>query len=111
MYEYRQIIYRLQQGQKARAIHRDGLANREKIKDIKKIADLQGWLSPGAILPDEVVLQNFFAKRAKQEQSLKVAPYRELIKAWVQQGVQAKTIHQHLRDNYGFSGTYKGLNL
>ena len=39
MHEYRQIIYRLQKGQTIRAIAREGLASRDKIKEIKQVAE------------------------------------------------------------------------
>lgn len=108
MYEYRQIIYRLQQGQKVRAIAREGLANRDKIRAIKKIAEENGWLSQGVILPDEKNLLDFFtAKKIKNQP--KVAPYTDAIEGWVKQGIQAKVIHRHLKDTHGFEGAYNGV--
>ena len=52
MHEYRTIIYRLQQGQTIRAIQRDGLAGREKIKAIQAVAMQQGWLDQTGTIPD-----------------------------------------------------------
>ena len=63
MYEYRQIIYRLQQGQTIRAISREGLASRKKIKEIKEIAVEKNWLLPGVSIPDELGLQSFLSKK------------------------------------------------
>lgn len=61
MYEYRTIIYRLQQGQTIRAIQRDGLAGREKIKAIQEVARQQGWLDSSVTIPDEAELVTLFS--------------------------------------------------
>ena len=109
MYEYHQIIYRLQQGQTVRAISRDGLAGRDKIRAIKQIATQQGWLSPGYILPDEKTLSSIFYKSVPSQQESKSAPHAEMIKSWSAQGIEAKVIYQHLKDNYGYIGAYNSI--
>ena len=48
MYEYRQIIIQMHLGYKDREIARTGLAGRKKCKDIRTIAELQGWLNTNA---------------------------------------------------------------
>lgn len=109
MYEYHQIIYRLQQGQTVRAISRDGLASTDKIRTIKQIATQQGWLSPGYILPDEKTLSSFFYKNVASKQESKSAPHVKMIKSWSAQGIEAKVIYQHLKDNYGYAGAYNSI--
>lgn len=108
MYEYRQIIYRLQQGQKVRTMAREGLANREKIRAIKKIAEENGWLAKDVILPDEKTLLDFFSKKSAKTQS-KVVQYAEVVNTWVKQGIQATVIYQHLKEVYGFEGAYSSV--
>ena len=109
MYQYGQIIYRLQQGQRVREISRDGLASRDKIKAIKQIAEDQGWLSPSATLPDEKALGNIFNKSTGLKQESKSAPHADMIESWSAQGIQAKVIYQHLKDNYGYTGAYNSI--
>lgn len=106
MYEYRQIIYRLQKGQSARSIARDGLASRTKVKEVHVIAKQRGWLAPTAELPDEQTLANVFAHTMPQHQTSKVQAYADLVEQWVKEGVNAKVIHQHLVDEYQFPGAY-----
>lgn len=108
MYEYRQIIYRLQQGQKVRTMAREGLANRDKIRSIKTIADQNGWLEKDAILPDEKTLCTVFNKKNTPQLS-KLTPYTEIIMPWITQGIQAKVIHRHLQTAYGFNGAYSAV--
>jgi transposase len=109
MHEYRQIIYRLQKGQTIRAIAREGLASRDKIKEIKQIAEREGWLFQEALLPDEKKLCSFFDKVFSPKQESKATVHAEIITSWLQQGIQARVIHQHLKDNYAFEGAYSSV--
>jgi len=112
MYEYRSIIYRLQQGQSIRSIHRDGIAGREKIRAVQAIAKQNGWLEPGCSLPEENSLVALFSKIPKTGPigSLsKAEPFKGLIQTWMAQGVQGSTIYNHLRTNHGFSGSYDSI--
>ena len=109
MYEYRQIIYRLQQGQKVRAMAREGFANRDKIRSIKKIAEENGWLDKDALLPDEKTLVDFFQKRTDRTRSKIAQQHGEIVNNWVKQGIHATVIHQHLKEVYGFEGAYNSV--
>jgi len=109
MYEYRQIIYRLRRGQKIRAIAKEGLAGRDKIKEIKVVSTEYGWLDPDAALPADTKLHEIFGQRPTPQQTSKVDPYAELIERWVQEGIQAKVIHQHLQSQHGFEGAYNSV--
>lgn len=112
MYEYRKIIYRLQQKQSIRAIQRDGIAGFRKIKAIKEIADQKGWLAPTAILPDDHELASFFSNvtHAGHAGLLSLAlPFESSIKKWVEEGIQASTIYQHLITNHGYQGSYNSV--
>ena len=109
MHEYRTIIYRLQQGQTIRAIQRDGLAGREKIKAIQTVAMQQGWLDQTETIPDEAALADLFSKIPKtgQKGSLsKAEPFKELLQKWLNEGIQASTIYNYLCSHHGYIGSY-----
>ena len=53
MHEYRTIIYHLQQGLSVRIISKKGLAGRNKINEVKKLAEIKGWLDKKSQLPDD----------------------------------------------------------
>ena len=106
MYEYRNIIYRLKEKQSARAIARDGLASRTKVDEIKAIAKRQGWLLPGAKLPDDAALAEILEQKPASQQPFKADVFADEIKPWVESGIQASTIHQHLVRRYQFTGAY-----
>jgi transposase len=112
MYEYKSIIYRLQQGQTVRSIQRDKLAGRDKIKEIQTFANQQGWLVKDCPLPDEAELKRLFSKTSQSRQNgtqSAAEPFKEKIELWVSQGVQASTIHAHLSANHQFTGSYDSI--
>jgi transposase len=109
MYEYRQIIYRLRQGQGVRTIARDGLAGRDKVREIKEVSTLHGWLDPTSPLPEDVRLHEVFVQASKPGQPFKAAPYEDFIRRWVNEGVQGVVIYQHLQSQYAYEGSYNGL--
>jgi transposase len=110
MYEYCQIIVRLRQGDTLRGIAQSGLANRKKVRVIRKIALQQGWLDLKNEVPDDQTLSQFFHRlhRSSPTQST-VLPYKEQVEAWVKQGIQASTIHAALQRQHGFNGSYDAV--
>lgn len=56
MYEYRNILDRLEETKIARNIARDVLTSRIKADEIKAISKRQGWILPKAKLPDDAML-------------------------------------------------------
>ena len=109
MYEYRQIIYRLRRGQTIRAIAKEGLAGREKVTQINQVSHEYGWLDPDTPLPTDARLHEIFGPRVAPQQQSKALPYADLIERWVQSGVQAKVIYQHLQSQHGFEGAYNSI--
>lgn len=108
MYEYRSIIYRLQQGESARIVAKLGLAGRHKIADIKKEAERQGWLIPGAVLPNETELGQLFEHPSYQPEA-KSERYKSEIMGWLSEGITGKAIFGHLVTQYHYTGSYVNL--
>ena len=52
MYQYRQVLVRMRQGDSDRAIARSRLMGRKKMVQLRVIAQERGWLAPEAALPD-----------------------------------------------------------
>ena len=53
MYQYRQILHLMRQGQSDRLIAKTNLAGRPKCRVIRTIAVQQGWLNSEHPLPDD----------------------------------------------------------
>lgn len=110
MYEYRNILVRMRQGDSDRALAKAGLIGRPKAKALRAVATFQGWLDPGTPLPDDPVLAEVLTQaKATQQASSCVAPYRSVVKLWAEQGIQCRTIHQALVRQHGFTGSYSSV--
>lgn len=109
MYEIRQIIFRLRQGDSIRGIARAELADRKKIRKVHQVAIQQDWLNRKKELPtDEELLKFFKSKKIISPQSL-IGPYQEKIEEWFNRGIQASTIHAALQREHHFTGGYNAV--
>lgn len=110
MYQYRQIIVRMRQGESNRAIVRSKLAGRHKLRDIRVIANAQGWLGSAYPLPDDATLSLAFKEivepEAHKSQVSKAKPFESEIKAWLCQGITSIVIYNTLVRKHSFKGSY-----
>lgn len=110
MYQYRQVIHRMRQGQSDRAIAKTKLMGRLKCATVRSIAQTKGWLGNGP-LPEDAQLVELFEKpkRPNPTQASLTAPHEERIKKWIDRGIQATTIYQALVEQFGFTGSYSSV--
>lgn len=106
MYQYRQIIFRLRQGESLRGIAYAKLADRKKLRQIRDIAKEQGWLNIERDLPTDEELSCWFNLKQKSSKQSSAAPYTAQITKWVKQGIQTTTIHAALQRQYAFTSSY-----
>ena len=107
MHEIRHVITRMRLGESDREIARSGFMGRCKAGQLRAIATEQGWLDTSRPLPPNEDMEAFvLAPRAKQPSQSLAVPMAGLIRTWMEQGVQATTIHQALVERYGFTGGY-----
>lgn len=111
MYQYRQILARMRQGDSDREIARSKTMGRKKIAQVREVAVAQGWLAADTMLPDDATLASVLVRK----ESLPVTcvsslePWREQITNWHAAGVQGSTIHATLARNHGYKGSYSSL--
>ena len=60
VFHYRQVLYQMQQGMSDRAIALGGTMGRRKAAQLRCKAATEGWLTPGASLPDDATLAALF---------------------------------------------------
>ena len=113
MYEVRQVLVRMRQGDSDRALAKAGQTGRRSAAEIRRVAEAKGWLDVEAPLPGNDVLSQAIGIRSssvvtRHSQSC-VEPYREQVKAWADQGVACTTIYQALVRNHQFSGGYSSV--
>ena len=111
MYEYRQIIIQMRLGYKDREIARSGLAGRKKCKDIRTIAEFQGWLNPNGKVPTDLELQSTFDKNKCKSPQSTATPYYETISSLVKAGHKSTTIYRHLVSQHRYKGSYTAIQV
>lgn len=108
MFEVRQVLVRMRQGDSDRALAKAGQTGRRKAAEIRRVADAKRWLDAAVPLPNNDVLSQAIGIRSssvvKQHSQSGVEPYREQVKAWADQGVACTTIYQALVRNHQFRG-------
>lgn len=110
VYQYRQILLHMRQGESDRALAKAGLIGRKKATAVRAIAQEEGWLEPSTPLPDDKVLAGKLkVVKGKASTTSLVAPYADLVRKWVDEGHQATTIHSALKREKGFTGHYSAV--
>jgi hypothetical protein len=94
MYEYRQVLVRMRQGDSDRQIAKGRLMGRPKAADLRRVVSAHGWLDPEQALPQDTVLAEvLLGKEPQPGPASQVEPLREQIGAWKQAGITGTTIH------------------
>ncbi len=108
MYQYRQVLVRIRQGDSDRNIAHSGIMGRKKIAQVRQVAKEQGWLNPDIPLPDDLILATHFAPQQTLPSSCtsSLEPWRTQITQWHASGIQGTTICSALARNHGFKGSY-----
>lgn len=110
MYEYRQVLVRMRQGETDRSIGRSGLMGRAKARELRRVAEASGWLDVGRPLPEDAVLWEQLRPRSSRRSTTSgVEPFRAQVEAWHAQGLQGTTIHAALVRRHGFTGSYSAV--
>ena len=112
MYQYRQVLVRIRQGDSDRTIAHSGIMGRKKIAQVRQLAKEQGWLNPDIPLPDDLTLATHFAPQQTLPSSCtsSLEPWRTQITQWHASGIQGTTICSALARNHGFKGSYSAVH-
>lgn len=110
MHHYRQALMRMRQGDSDRDIARSRLMGRRSVAAFRTLATDQGWLATETPLPDDAVIAGALAgpKRARTTVS-SLAPLRDQIAAWFNQGISGVVIHTALKREHGYTGSYSAV--
>ena len=108
--DIREILAHLRSGSSNRQISRDMGIDRRTVRRYRKWAQAQGLLV--GELPSIEKLQALREKTLPDKQPPQnvssVAPYREIVEKLVKEKVEAKAIHERLKER-GFSGSYSAV--
>jgi transposase len=111
LFEYRQVLVRMRQGDSDRDIARGGLMGRKKLTTVRREAEGLGWLDPTQPLPDDATIAGVFGRSPHLPHTCvsTAEPFREQIRDWAAAGVQGTTIHAALQRNHGYTGSYDAV--
>jgi len=110
MFQYRQVLVRLRAGDTVREIARSGLMGRDKLGVLRAVAEAQGWLDAGAEVPaDEAIVAALGQGRRARSTISSVEPHREVVRRWLEAGVQGRAIHAALKREHAYSGSYSAV--
>ncbi len=107
---YTEIIYRLRAKESERSISRDLGISRPTVHKYKLKAIVDGFLDDQKELPEwEEIAKRFGPAPQPPKAPSTVEGYREVVKKYLQQGLEMTAIFQRLRDDYGYQGSYSSV--
>lgn len=111
MYQYRQVLVRMRQGDTDREIARTGLMGRRKAGEVREVALSRGWLEVPVPLPDDTTLADAFERSTPLPTSCtsSLERFREQITQWAHAGIQGTTMHAALVRKHGYTGSYSAM--
>ena len=66
VHQYREVLYRIRQGETLRSIDRAKLMNRRKSKALVEMVQPLGWLDPSVELPDNATIAKTLREHREQ---------------------------------------------
>ena len=110
MNHLRDLIHRLRSGESERRIARDLGLSRTTVRKYRELAEPHGYLQPEQALPDESTLLAVLARGpGRLSMASTVQPYQDLVRSWLEQGVEMAAIYQRLRDDHRYTGSYSAV--
>jgi transposase len=109
--DVRELLRRLRAGESHRRIARDLGVARKTVRRYRDLAKEEGFLD-GPLLPVEELdrrLDERMPESSLPRQVFKAAPYRGVIEDLRRRGVEVAALHQRLKDDHGFTGSYSAL--
>lgn len=110
MYHVHEILYRLRARQSIHAIADDLGHSRDTIRRYARWGEAHGYLDPTQPLPDQATLAAALGEpTTPPHMTSTVEPYRPIVKALLDRGVEMQAIYQRLRDHHGYQGSYSSV--
>ena len=99
MIEKRDVLRRLGLGHGIRAIQRDTGVHRSLVRDLKELAETQGWPLPGSILPaEEAIAALMWSARREGNEGHRLDSWRVELGTWLEEELSFVVIHRKLRE-------------
>ncbi|MCL5265984.1 MAG: IS21 family transposase [Chloroflexi bacterium] len=110
MNSIRETIHRLQQGQSERQIAKDLRVSRLTVSKYRDLAKQEGYLEGKQALPSaKELLEKLGPATAPPCPESSVAPYKDLVERFLDDGVEKMAILARLREDHGYTGSYSSI--
>jgi hypothetical protein len=110
MFQYRQVLVRLRQGDSERVIARSRLMGRPKAAAFRALAARMGWLDPQAPLPTDGEIATALGSARRASSTISGAEaHRALVERWDLEGISGVVIHAVLCREHGYTGSYSSI--
>jgi len=110
MFQYRQALVRMRQGDSDRQIAQARIMGRRTAARLREFALERSWLDTATPMPEDAAIAAALSqpKRASTTVSA-LEVHRERIQGWAHQGVSGVAILAALQREYGWVGSYSGV--
>lgn len=110
MFQYRQILARMRQGDTDRDIARARLMGRRKAAELREVAWERKWLDPATPLPGDGEIHAALGEARRAASTISsLEPHRALVERWFAQGVPGTAMHAALKREHGYPGSYSSV--
>ena len=110
MYQYRQALVRMRQGDSDRQIAAARIMGRHKAACLRECCLEHNWLDPAVAMPEDEVLANALAKPKRASTTVSsLAAHRDRIRGWAQQGITGVAIMAALQREQSRRGSYSAV--
>ena len=110
MFQYRQALVCMRQGDSDRQIAASRIMGRSKAGKLRELARQHNWLDPSISMPvDETIAVALGQPKRASSTVSGLQAQRERIQAWTEQGVSGVAIHAALQREQGTSASYSAV--
>ncbi len=110
MYEYRQALMRMRQGDSDREIAASKVMGRPKAAALRAVALGHGWLERERAVPEDAEIAAAMSPPRRAASTVSsLEPLRSVIEQWLAQGVSGVVMHAALKRQHGFTGSYSAV--
>jgi transposase len=110
MFQYRQVLVHMRQGDSDRDIARARLMGRKKAAQLRALAELRGWLITGSALPEDAELAAVFKQATRARTCVSsLEAHRQQVADWSAAGTSGVAIHAALVRQHGYTGSYSAV--
>lgn len=99
MIEKRDVVRRIGLGHSVRKIQKETGIHRTVIRELRDLANAQGWIGPESALPDEERIAVLLREAKGHASRHRLEPWRQDIERWLSEDLSFVVIHRRLTEN------------